>query len=386
MILPGQTIGILGGGQLGRMIILEGRKMGYRFVSLDPSPDCPASQVADRHLQGEYDDLEAAQRLAEQSDLILYEFENIDPHIVAYLETKTDVPQGSRLLEITRHRLQEKDALSQAGIPVTPYRSVRRKSDIVEGMAVFGTPVVLKTTTGGYDGKGQWLIRSKKEIDGLPEALFDSSTPYLLERFVSFEREISVVVARSRSGEVEAFPPTINLHRNHILHLSAAPVDSVTSEKAKQLSIQVAEALDVVGLLAVEMFALPDGQLWVNETAPRPHNSGHYTFDTCSTSQFEQILRACIGLPLREVKMLSPAAVMVNLLGEHQPAFFDRFNEIPLNAHVHWYGKTEAKTGRKMGHITFWGDSIASLIEQIEQVSIWSRLTTQERQALGISE
>lgn len=383
MILPGQTIGILGGGQLGRMIILEGRKMGYRFISFDPSPDCPAAQVADEHIQGDYRSLEAAKQLAAKADLILYEFENIDPSLVEQLEKVVDVPQGSQLLKLTRHRLREKQAMDRAGVPVTPYLTVKTRRDLWDGLSVLGEPVVLKTTTGGYDGKGQWLIRTREEVEILPDALFASEKKiYILEQFVPFEREISVVVARSRSGEMKAFPPTVNLHRNHILHLSAAPIDPGISQQAIHLAKQVAEALDVVGLLAVEMFCLPDGRLFVNETAPRPHNSGHYTYDACQTSQFEQILRACIGLPLHLPELQAPAAIMVNLLGEHQSAFFAQFKELPLNANIHWYGKTEAKKGRKMGHITFLGDSISQLIYQIEQIPIWSRLTTEERKAL----
>lgn len=382
MILPGQTIGILGGGQLGRMIILEGRKMGYRFISFDPAPDCPAAQVADEHIVGEYQDLEAAKHLAEKADLILYEFENIDPSLVEQLEKIADVPQGSRLLEITRHRLREKQALDRAGVPVTPYLTVTQKSDVIEGLSVFAEPLVLKTATGGYDGKGQWQIRSREDVEALPDRLFSSSMIYILEQFVPFAREISVVVARSRSGELEVFPPTINLHRHHILHLSAAPLDPAISRKATKLAIQVAEELDVIGLLAVEMFCLSDGRIFVNETAPRPHNSGHYTYDACQTSQFEQILRACVGLPLHSVQLQAPAAVMVNLLGEHQSALFAQLKNLPSNAKIHWYGKTEAKKGRKMGHITFLGDSIPQLINQIEQIPIWSGLTTKEQKAL----
>lgn len=383
MILPGQVVGILGGGQLGRMIILEGRKMGFRFVSLDPTPDCPAAQVADEHILGKYDDLDAAKRLAEKSDLILYEFENIDSSLVEELEQFGNVPQGSRLLTISRHRLREKETIDRAGLPVTPYLVVKQKSDLMDGFSVLGEPVVLKTTTGGYDGKGQWLLGSKEDAKNLPDSMFSSSMTYILEQFVPFEREISVVVARNSLGESTAFPPTVNLHRNHILHLSAAPVEPEIHQKATQLAIQVAEALDVVGLLAVEMFYLSEGQLLVNETAPRPHNSGHYTYDACQTSQFEQILRACAGLPLHSTEMRVSAAIMVNLLGEHQSAFFAEIKKLPTNAKVHWYGKTEAKTGRKMGHITFLGDSIPQLIEQVEQIPIWSRLTAHERKALG---
>lgn len=384
MIFPGQTIGILGGGQLGRMIILEGRKMGFRFITLDPSSDCPASQVSDEHIQATYEDFDAAKRLAEKSDLILYEFENIDPMLVRQLESMTDVPQGSRLLEVTRHRLREKEAIDRAGIPVTPYLAVKQKSELLEGLSHFKEPVILKTTTGGYDGKGQWLIRSRKDVETLPDSLFSSSTSYILEQFVPFEREISVVVARSRTGKIDVFPPTINLHRNHILHMSVAPIDPVISRQATQLGKKVVEALDVVGLLAVEMFCLADGRLFVNETAPRPHNSGHYTYDACETSQFEQILRACLDLPLHTTKLTSSVAVMVNLLGEHQSAFFDQLSTLPSNAKIHWYGKLEAKVGRKMGHITFLGDSISTIINQVEQIPIWSPLTTEEKKAIGI--
>lgn len=364
-------------------MILEGRKMGYRFVVLDPSPDCPAAQVADEQIVGEYQDFAAASQLAQKSDVVLYEFENVDPTLVKKLEEEVSVPQGSHLLTITRHRLEEKKALARAAIPVTPYLAVEKKSDIVAGLAELGSPVILKTTTGGYDGKGQWRLASNAEIEALPDDMFSPSTSYILEQFVPFEKELSVVVARSLSGEVKVFPPTVNIHRNHILHMSIAPspIDKSIRQQAIQLGKQVAERLNVVGLIAVEMFLLPDGKLFVNETAPRPHNSGHYTYDACQTSQFEQIIRATIGLPLHEIHA-HQSAVMVNLLGEHQAAFFDQLAKLPTNAKVHWYGKREAKTGRKMGHITFVGENVTELIEQIEQIPIWAKLTAIERAAI----
>lgn len=383
MIFPGQTIGILGGGQLGRMMILEGRKMGYRFIILDPALDSPAGQVADEQIVANFDDITAAKTLAEKSDLILYEFENVDPALVKELEQITAVPQGGDLLRVTRHRLHEKQAIEQAGVPVTPYLAVHDKSEIAVGFTKLSSPVVLKTTTGGYDGKGQWLLRTVDEIESLPDELFAAGDTYILEQFVTFEKELSVVVARSITGEIEVFPPTINLHRNHILHMSVAPapIETQVSQQAIELGQRVAKALDVVGLIAVEMFLLSNGELFVNETAPRPHNSGHYTFDACTISQFEQIIRATIGLPLQPTTMHNQA-IMVNLLGEHQPKFFALLDQLPRSANVHWYGKTEAKTGRKMGHITFVGDSIPRLIKEIEQIPIWTRLTSEEQIAI----
>lgn len=384
MIFPGKTIGILGGGQLGRMIILEGRKMGYRFLVLDPSPDCPAGQVADEQVIASYEDVEAAKQFADKAQLILYEFENIDPNLVRHLESVTRVPQGSRLLEVTRNRLSEKQTLEQSGIPVTPYFVIRQKSDVWEGWSQFDSPAVLKTTTGGYDGKGQWLIQSQQDIENLSDEMFSSSMTYILEQFVPFEKELSVIVARSTTGEVKVFPPTLNLHRNHILHMSIAPVpiDPAIEESVKNLGQQVAEALHVTGLIAVEMFLLPDGQLLVNETAPRPHNSGHYTYDACTTSQFAQIVRAAVGLPLASTQMDQEAAIMVNVLGEHQEEFLKSFSSLPPHANVHWYGKHEAKKGRKMGHITWIGASISQLVDEIEQTSIWEQLTKPEKEVI----
>ncbi|SEN74117.1 5-(carboxyamino)imidazole ribonucleotide synthase [Lihuaxuella thermophila] len=382
-MLPGQTIGILGGGQLGRMIILEGRKMGYRFITLDPARDCPGSQVADEHIVGAYDDLAAAQRLAERSDLIVYEFENLSPDVVRQLEQSHCVPQGSRLLEITRHRLEEKRAVEQAGVPVAPYRVIETREDLTSALQELGYPAVLKTTTGGYDGKGQWRIQTPEEVASLPVGMFNGERQYILEKFIPFVKEMSVVVARSVTGEVAAFPPAVNLHRRHILHMSItpAPVSAEIMREAERMAVRVAEHLQVVGLVAVEMFVLPDGGLLVNELAPRPHNSGHYTYDACHTSQFEQFLRAVTGLPLGSPAAYSPA-VMVNILGEHAERLMNQFHRLPKEMKVHWYGKKEAKTGRKMGHVTVLADTVEQALQIIESVDIWPPLTDKEKDAI----
>ncbi|WP_108026275.1 5-(carboxyamino)imidazole ribonucleotide synthase [Melghirimyces profundicolus] len=365
--MPGSTIGILGGGQLGRMMILEGRKMGYRFVTLDPSPDCPGGQAADRHITAGFEDVEAARLLAEESDLITYEFENAEDTVVEMLESSASLPQGSRLLRLTRHRIREKRALEGAGIPVAPYRKVTDPGVFREAVNSLGFPCVLKTTTGGYDGKGQWVFRSWGEVEAFhgPEP----EREYILEKWVPFVKEISVIVARSVRGEVKAFPPAWNTHRRQILHQSVvpAPVEPSVLERADALARRVAEKLDVVGLIAVEMFLLEDGTLYVNELAPRPHNSGHYTFEACVTSQFEQHIRALCGLPLGSTRLLTPA-VMINILGEDTEQFQRRMTDLPPEVKVHWYGKMENRPGRKMGHLTVLGSTLEEALATAERL------------------
>nr|WP_131926504.1 5-(carboxyamino)imidazole ribonucleotide synthase [Hazenella coriacea] len=384
-ILPGLTIGVIGGGQLGRMVILEGRKLGLRFITLDPSPHCPGGQVSDRQIVAAYDDSQAMKELANACDVIIYEFENIDGAMVRRLEDVCAVPQGSRLLETTQHRLTEKKAIQASGVPVAPYRAITDRHEILNVMQEWNRSVVLKTTMGGYDGKGQWILQQEEDLQTLPDEMFTSGQEYILEQLIPFVREISVVVARSTTGEVSAFSPTVNLHRNHILHLSVAPamIEQEVIQQAKELAIQIAEHLEVIGLVAVEMFMLPDGSLIVNELAPRPHNSGHYTFDACETSQFAQFLRAVLGLPLGSTQ-LHQTAVMVNLLGEHQNAFYSQFSQLSQEVKVHWYGKTEAKRGRKMGHLTFLTDSVSEALHLIEKTGIWEPLTLKELHEIGL--
>ncbi|MDR6225863.1 5-(carboxyamino)imidazole ribonucleotide synthase [Desmospora profundinema] len=370
ILLPGSTIGILGGGQLGRMIALEGRRMGYRFITLDPAADCPAAPVSDGHIQASFDDLEAAGMLAEQSDVITYEFENVDDDVVRLLEDRTFVPQGSRLLQTTRHRLREKEALVTAGLPVAPYLPLHDPADLLRTAIEVGFPCVLKTATGGYDGKGQWLLRDQNDAVQTMETI--AGGPWVVEAFVPFERELSVIAARSIHGEVGTFSAVENIHRNHILHLTRAPApvaDSILRE-AEQLAVRVASALNVVGLVAVELFQLADGRLWINELAPRPHNSGHWTYDACTTSQFEQHIRAICGLPLGSFRPLSPA-VMVNILGEHLEAVEKAAPRLPASVKLHLYGKRESRPGRKMGHLTVVEESLEQAERLIDGLGIW---------------
>ena len=260
VILPGSTIGVLGGGQLGRMLALAGRAMGYRFVTLDPTPDSPLGQVADEQIVAPYHDEEAAKKLAGRSDVITYEFENVDAGVASMLMSESYVPQGSELLYTTQHRLREKRAIEAAGVKVAPYREIRSEAELREAVREFGTPCVLKTATGGYDGKGQWVIRSEDEIREAYETLSRAKTELVLEQFIRFEKEISVIAARSPRGEVKVFPAAENVHVDNILHLSIVPARAAGEvlAQAERMAVRIAETLQVIGLIAVEMFLTRD--------------------------------------------------------------------------------------------------------------------------------
>lgn len=379
-IMPGATIGVLGGGQLGRMMALAGRAMGYRFATLDPTPDSPCGQVSDTQLTAHYGDERAARELAKLSDVITYEFENVNAGVAAVLERESYVPQGSELLRTTQHRLREKRAVEAAGVPVAPYREIATIGELREALAAFGLPCVLKTATGGYDGKGQFVIRSKEQAAEAFTLLGGGEVELVVEQFVDFERELSVVAARSPSGEIRTFTPAANVHVNGILHTSTAAPGVIPEEvaaRARQMAAAIAEHLNAVGLIAVEMFLKRDGTLYVNELAPRPHNSGHYTMDACNVSQFEQHIRAVCGLPLPEPRLLTPV-VMVNVLGQHVEPLLrwmeqDGERGLPdgTTMKIHLYGKAESKTGRKMGHVNLLTDDPRKAHDWIASSEIW---------------
>ena len=371
VILPGSTIGVLGGGQLGRMIALAGRAMGYRFITLDPTPDCPCAQVSDAQIVAAYDDQEAARRLAERSDLITYEFENVDAFVAAMLSECSYVPQGSALLYTTQHRLREKRALQDAGVPVAPYRAITDRDSMQSAMGEIGLPAVLKTCSGGYDGKGQRVIRDRDEAIQAYEQLAGSGQELVLEQWIPFDKELSVIAARTPSGAVRTFPPAENVHVENILHLSIVParISREIAEKAEALAVRIAESLNVVGLIAVEMFLTADGQLYVNELAPRPHNSGHYTMDACATSQFEQHVRAVCHLPLaltnfvpcRDGQHSRTTCPFLSCKGWKRVCS----RAEGLEFKIHLYGKKEAKPQRKMGHINILTDDVETALEWV---------------------
>lgn len=377
-LLPGSTIGVLGGGQLGRMMALAGIAMGYRFVTLDPAQDAPCAQAA-AHIRAKYDDLAAAEELAKRADVITYEFENVSLDVVEVLERESYVPQGSRLLQTTKHRLREKGALTAAGIPVAPYAAIHSLEELEQHLAAVGGKGVLKTCTGGYDGKGQAMIKRPEEARAAYEELAATGAELVLEAYIPFVKELSVIAARNPNGDIATFPVAENVHRDHILHLSIVParIAPAVLEEAERIAHRIAEALGVVGLIAVEMFLTEDDQLLVNELAPRPHNSGHYTIDACRTSQFEQHVRAICNLPLGDTTLTTPV-VMVNLLGEHMEDMLQWLvsedqaaKELGVTPKLHEYGKTEALSKRKMGHINVLADDVEAALSWVTQTNIW---------------
>jgi len=358
-LFPGSAIGVIGGGQLGRMLALEARRMGYRCVVLDPDPAGPAAQVADDVVAAPLGDADAMLELASRVDVVTLEWENADLAAVRAIERMVPVRPGSGVLEVAQHRLREKRAAREAGLRTAEYASVGSREELGAAVERIGAPAVLKTCSGGYDGRGQARIGSvdSAELDAAWESLGGGRVELILEGWVAFEREISVVTARGLDGATVPFPVAENVHRAGILDHTIVParVSDAVADRARQVATRLAEHLDVVGLLAVEMFVTPIGDVLVNEIAPRPHNSGHYTWEACAISQFEQHIRAVCGLPLDPARLLSPAA-MANLLGEHAGTGIGRSGIARALAEpdvaLHLYGKAEARPGRKMGHIT----------------------------------
>jgi 5-(carboxyamino)imidazole ribonucleotide synthase len=353
-ILPGSTIGVLGGGQLGRMFAMAARRLGYRVHTLAPEHDTPTGQIADVEVNASYDDLDAVRAFAKAVDVVTFEFENVSAAAAEAAEAHAIVRPNGRALAIAQHRIREKAFLSGLGIPVTPFAAVRSDADLAAAVSAVGCPALLKTAAFGYDGKGQVPIAAPEQAPAAWNAL--GRREAILEAFLDLDREISVIAARGVTGQWSHFEPIENAHARHILDVSVAPADvpAATAALAIDITRRVMEALDFVGLLCIEFFVTRDGQLLVNELAPRPHNSGHLTFDACRTSQFEQQLRAICGLPLGSPDMLQPAAAMANLLGDlwdgGEPDWSAALAIPDVNLHL--YGKSAARAGRKMGHLT----------------------------------
>ncbi|WP_404469449.1 5-(carboxyamino)imidazole ribonucleotide synthase [Sutcliffiella horikoshii] len=376
-IVPPATIGIIGGGQLGRMMALSAKAMGFKIAVLDPTPDSPCGQVADIEITAAFSDMEAIKKLASLSDVVTYEFENIDYEALTWLEENAYLPQGSEVLKVTQHRATEKMAIEAAGLQVAPFVEVATHAELNEAIQKIGYPSVLKTSRFGYDGKGQVVLKDDTALEQAAKLLQHGEC--VLEKWIPFVKEISVVVARSTNGEIKAFPVGENEHRENILYKTIAParVDQILEMNAIQSAMTLARHFNLIGTLAVEMFVLEDGTFYINELAPRPHNSGHYTMDACETSQFEQHIRALTGMPLGKTTLWKPA-VMVNLLGEHVDAAIEHIPHYE-NAKLHLYGKAEKKEKRKMGHINILADTIEQALEQEASWQIWN---TVERRIL----
>lgn len=384
MILPGATLGILGGGQLGRLFVAASRTMGYAVVVLDPEADCPAAQLAHKHIQASYTDQYALAQLSHECAAITTEFENVPASALDYLAGARPVRPSGAVLAITQDRICEKNFLQSNGFDTTPFMAVEQRPALPPALKQIATPALMKTSRAGYDGKGQLWIRNLDEAEAAFADL--GGRPCVLEARVNIQIEISVVIARGVDGSVMAYPISENKHRDGILDVSIVParISAELAERATRIAMRIAEVLDYCGVMAVEFFVAQDGRLFVNEIAPRPHNSGHYTLDACVTSQFEQQVRALCGLPLGDASLLSPA-VMVNLLGNlwqgDQTPPWDRVLSHP-RAKLHLYGKRDARPGRKMGHFTYLGEGVEEALSQAlaiqKALTYWGPLPVRE--------
>lgn len=354
VVPPGSTVGVLGSGQLGRMFALAARRMGYRVHTFSPESDTPTGQVADLEIQSPYEDLDAVRAFAKKVQVVTFEFENVPAACVQAAAECGPVRPNPESLFTAQHRLREKTFLSKKGFPVAAFRHVRSLDELNTALGSLGTPAVLKTAGFGYDGKGQRVIRALAEAPEAFQALGNQEA--ILESFVDFACELSVVAARAVNGAVAHWGAIENVHAHHILDVSVAPATTPTPPQANQaveIALEVLKALDVVGVFCVEFFLTKSGRLLINELAPRPHNSGHLTLDAAVTNQFEQQLRAVCGLPLGATDFFAPSA-MVNLLGDlwtpGEPGWA-RALALP-DVKLHLYGKTDPRPGRKMGHLT----------------------------------
>jgi 5-(carboxyamino)imidazole ribonucleotide synthase len=367
-VLPGSTVGVLGSGQLGRMFAIAARRMGYRVQTLSPDEDTPTGQIADIEINAPYEDLDAVCRFASAVSVVTFEFENVPAETAAAAARCGPVRPSGSILHTTQHRLREKTFLKQSGLPHTEFRRIGSLEELSQAAAELGLPAILKTADFGYDGKGQYRIKTAHDFPAAWAAVGEREA--VLEAFVDFDCEISVVGARTITGEFVHYGPVENQHVNGILDISIAParVPPGIAKEAVDIARNVLEKLDVVGVLCVEFFVRKDGKLLINELAPRPHNSGHFTVDANFTSQFEQQLRAVCLLPLGDVAQHTPAA-MANLLGDlwngGDPKW-ERALDIP-DVKLHLYGKLEPRPGRKMGHLTALAPTVQEAVENVRR-------------------
>jgi len=366
-ILPNSTIGVFGSGQLGRMLAVEARKTGYRIHTFSPASNTPTGQVADCETIAEYEDFDRVKQFARSVDVVTFEFENVPSRCAETAAQFAPVRPRGEVLHITQNRLREKTFLQSNGFPVTDFRHIKTSGDLEKAVREIGVPSILKTAGFGYDGKGQAKIKSAEEARDAFEN--SNNQESVLEAFVDFEKEVSIVAARDGRGNFAHYGVIENAHANHVLDISFAPalVSGKTQKEAVEIARGILDALDVVGVMTVEFFLTKDETLLVNELAPRPHNSGHLTIDACPTNQFEQQLRAVCGLPLGSTEFFRPAA-MANLLGDLWDAGEPNFAAALKNPNVklHLYGKSEARAGRKMGHLTALANTTREAVETVK--------------------
>ena len=370
-----QKIGIIGGGQLGKMMILEAKKMGFYVTILDPTQKCPAHSIADEHIVADFDDKAAIKKLAQKSDLITYEFEHIGVEPLKELEAEDyKIYPTVRSLEIIQNKYQQKNVLKEDQIAVPDFRKVSDPKDIKGAAEEFGYPLMLKSCTGGYDGKGNALIDNEAGVESAFQELGAGKNPLMVEKFIPFKKEISIIAARGLNGEMKVYPAGENEHRDNILYETKVPaeISAELEEKAEKFAKEVLKVFAGVGIFCVEMFVTEADELLVNEIAPRPHNSGHYTIEGCVTSQFEQHIRAITALPLGDTTLVRPT-VMRNILGSGKEGKAEVVGLDPALAvegvKVHIYQKTISRPGRKMGHLTVVAASLEKAAEKALKAS-----------------
>lgn len=377
-----KKIGIIGGGQLGQMMILEAKKMGFYITILDPTLNCPAHTLVDEHIVADFDDEKAIRLLADKSDVITYEFEHINAKVLKALEKEgKKVYPTATSLEIIQNKFLQKTLLAENNVPVPDFVEVKDIQDIQLAGKTFGFPMLLKACTGGYDGKGNYVVKNAEDVENGYKVLGSGTLPLMAERFYPFTMEISVLACRAISGEIQVYPVAENIHFDNILDETRVPasIDEATTNRAMTLAKHVMEVFKGVGMFCMEMFVDIDGNVAINEVAPRPHNSGHYTIEACVTSQFEQHIRAVSGLPLGDPSLIRPAA-MRNLLGEEgfkgatSVLGADQCLEIPGVA-LHVYGKEESKPKRKMGHLTATANSLADAVANVAKAKNSVKIT-----------
>jgi phosphoribosylaminoimidazole carboxylase len=369
------TIGVLGGGQLGRMMALAARRMGMNIAVLDPDPDAPAGQVADRHVVGSFRDVERIRELARGCDVVTIEIEHIDVNALEMLAGEgVAVQPAPQTIRLIQDKYLQKVHLAQHGFPLPPFREVTSLADVEGAAEAFGFPLVLKARRGAYDGRGNMVIRAHDQIG---EAMATLSNPMMAggaglyaEGWCPFEKELAVIVARSASGQMADYPVVETIQRDDICHVVLAPaqISGVALSRARDMARRAVATLDGAGVFGVEMFLTSDDQVFLNEIAPRPHNSGHYTIEGCPTSQFEQHIRAITGLSLGSAEMIPGAAAMINVLGMATPEITHHVLDDALkypNASIHWYGKREVRPGRKVGHVTLTAGTMEDLAEPL---------------------
>lgn len=358
---------------MGAMFATAARRLGYCVAVWDPDPDAPAHTMADRSFSSPFTDCDALQQFGSVVSAVTYEWENIPVSVAEALEQSVSVRPGSNILRVLQNRLDHKTFLAERGFPVAPFRAVSHPKELTDTAAAVGFPCLCKAATAGYDGKGQWRLSSVSETASLQERLTQSASSndrWIIEQFLGFTKEVSVLVVRGVNGDRRVYPVAENVHEAGILRTTLVPasIEPGIAERAQAIAIAAVEALTGVGVFCVELFVMPDNALVINEIAPRPHNSGHYTLDACTVSQFEQQVRALCGLPLGEVRLLSPAA-MVNLIGEDLTRARSEETLIALlgvpGSTLHIYGKKSVRPGRKMGHVTFLTEQVGRALEYV---------------------